>query len=302
MNDEQELPPHGDQDARNAKARREMARAAGVALIGATAALEEGTFDKGTGPMELVMLTQAARGRRLLRSFYRLVDAGEPAEAAPLLRVMHETLIVMQWLLADPEKHLTLWIKDDLRKRDVVRDRLMADPDVGEELRQAVEDERAAERAAARELFAAAVDEAAEEVDEEPCPSCGHAPKRRESRMPPVEQMAAHVDLKFAYNLAYRMQSQADVHATALAVDNALIRNEDGSIMLRAQPDFGLSNYESYQLGAHILLGLLRPAANQWPDLGWGSVLDAVAASLDAIMKSDPEYRPRTEPVAGDGQ
>jgi hypothetical protein len=38
--------------------------------------------------MGIVMLTLAARGRRLLRSVYRLVDAGERAEAAPLLRVI----------------------------------------------------------------------------------------------------------------------------------------------------------------------------------------------------------------------
>jgi hypothetical protein len=48
---------------------------------------------------------------------------------------------VLQWLLSDPEKHLPLWIKDDLRKRDLVRERLVADPDVGEEVKQAVQDE-----------------------------------------------------------------------------------------------------------------------------------------------------------------
>lgn len=81
--DTRELPSHGDQDGRYAKARREMARAAGVALIGVAAALEESAvFDSGVGPMGIVMLTLAARGRRLLRSVYRLVDAGERAGAA----------------------------------------------------------------------------------------------------------------------------------------------------------------------------------------------------------------------------
>ena len=41
-------------------------------------------------------------------------------------------------------------MKDDLRKRDLVRDRVMADPEVGAEVKQALEDERAAERTAAR--------------------------------------------------------------------------------------------------------------------------------------------------------
>lgn len=153
--------------------------------------------------------------------------------------------------------------KDDLRKRDLVRERLVADPDVGEEVKQAVQDEQSAERASARQLLAAVVDEAPEEVDEEPCTTCGRSRKRREPSVPPIEQMAAQVGLTFAYELGYRMQSQAGVHATALAVDNALIRNEDGSIMIRPDPDFGLSSYDSYQLGAHMLLDLLRPTANQ---------------------------------------
>jgi hypothetical protein len=113
-----EQPPHGDQEERNAKARREIARAAGAALINATSLLEEGaTFDKGVGPMGIVMITLAARGRRLLRSAYRLIDVGERAEAAPLMRIIHEYLIVTRWLLLDPEQNLTLWAKDDLRRR-----------------------------------------------------------------------------------------------------------------------------------------------------------------------------------------
>lgn len=271
-----------------------MARAAGVALINATVVLEEGaTFDKGVGPMGIVMITLAARGRRLLRSFYRLVDAGERAEAAPLLRVMHEYLIVLNWLLLDPEKHLTLWIKDDLRKRDVVRDRLLADPDIRQELKAAVEDERAAEREAARALLAATVDDVGNDADDDPCPTCGRPRRRNEKGVPPVEQMAAQTGLNFAYDVGYRMQSQADVHATALAVDNTLTRQPEGSIMIRPEPDFGLSSYDSYQLGAHMLLDLIRPVSDRWPDLGWGPIVGAVAGSLDTIKRSDPAWRPR---------
>ena len=294
MDARQDIPPHGDQEARNAKSRREMARAAGVALINATAVLEEGAdFDKDVGPMGIVMITLAARGRRLLRSFYRLVDAGERAEAAPLLRVMHEYLIVLNWLLLDPEKHLTLWVKDDLRRRDVVRDRLVADPDIGDEVKEAVEDERAAEREAARALLAAAVQDQEDDADRDPCPTCGRPRKRREPGVPTVEQMATKAGLSFAYDLGYRMQSQADVHATALVIDNTLTRQPDGSILIRPEPDFGLSSYDSYQLGAHMLLDVIRPVSNEWPDLGWGPVVDAVAGSLDAIKRSDPARRPR---------
>lgn len=294
MSAKEELPPHGDQDARNAKARREMARAAGVAMITATAALEEGaSVVQGVGPMGLVILSFAARGRRLLRSIYRLVDAGERAEAAPLLRVLHEYLIVTLWLLSDPEKHLLLWATEDLRKRDLVRARVVADEDVGEEVKTLIQEEGAAEREQVRSLLDQRVEAAAEETENDPCPTCGRSSKRRPG-VPPIEQMAAHVGLQFAYDLAYRIQSQADVHATALVVDNTLIRNQDGSIGIQPEPDFGLSSFDSYQLGAQILLDLLRQVTTQWPDLGWDAVLDAAAESLDAVKRADPDWRPRS--------
>jgi hypothetical protein len=299
MNVDEPPTPLGDQEGRNAKSRREMARAAGVALINATVMLEEeAIFDRDVGPMGIVMITLAARGRRLLRSFYRLVDAGERSEAAPLLRVMHEYLIVLNWLLLDPEKNLTLWIKDDLRRRDVVRDRLVADPDIGDEVKRVVEDERSAEREAARALLAAAIEEEAEPADHDPCPTCGRPRARRERGVPSVEQMAAKSGMSFAYDLGYRMQSQADVHATALAIDNTLIRQPDGSIMIRPAPDFGLSAYDSYQLGAHMLLDLIRPISDRWSDLGWGPIVGAAAGSLDAIAQSDPAWRSRPDSEA----
>jgi hypothetical protein len=302
VNEVAQDPPHGDQDARNAKARREMARAAGVAMIGATSSLEEGAFvAEGVGPMGLVLLALAARGRRLLKSAYRLVDAGERAEAAPLLRVLHEYLIVSRWLLTDPEKHLPLWANDDLRKRDVVRGRVLADEEIGDEVKQAIRDEAEAEHEKVRALLAETAEEGQAPDAGEPCPTCGRPRRRQEGGLPPIEQMAARVGLRFAYDLAYRLQSQADVHATALVVDNTLIRHEDGSIMIRPEPDFGLSSYDSYQVGAHLLLDLLRPIDEQWPDLGWGPVLNAAAGSLDAIKKSDPAYRPRSRSEQGGG-
>jgi len=295
---------HGDQEARNAKARREIARAAGVAMIGATASLEEEAFvAEGIGPMGLVLLALAARGRRLLRSVYRLVDAGERAEAAPLLRVLHEYLIVSRWLLADPDKHLPLWAKDDLRKRDTVRERVLADEEIGNDVKQAIRDEGGAEHEKVRALLAETADGEQLDNDDDHCPTCGRTRRGRGKGLPPLEQMAAHVGLGFAYDLAYRLQSQADVHATALVVDNTLTRREDGSIMLRPEPDFGLSAYDSYQIGAHLLLDLLRPVDERWPSLGWGPVLDAAADSLEAIRRSDPAYvgRPAGEDSSDGG-
>ncbi|MGD0272245.1 MAG: DUF5677 domain-containing protein [Gaiellaceae bacterium] len=279
-------PPHGDQEGRNAKARREIARAAGVAMIVSTASLEEEAFvERGVDPMGLVLLAFAARGRRLLRAAYRLIDNGERAEAAPLLRVLHEYLIVARWLDTDPVKHLPMWAKDDLRQRGTTLERILSDEDLDEEVKQIVRGKEDVQQEKLR-AFLARLPEEEEQApkDDDRCPTCGHSRKKRKG-LPPLEVMSGKVGLGFAYNVAYRLQSQGDVHATMLVIDNTLIQQEDGQIMIRPEPDSGLSGYDPYQLGAHLLLDLLRPVDGRWPDLGWGPVLDAAAASLEALRK-----------------
>lgn len=287
-------PPHGDQAGRNAKALREITRACGVALMGTTAALEEGAeIDEAVSPIDLVLLAFAARGRRLLRSIYRLIDVGERAEAAPSMRVLQEQLIVSRWLLLDPEKHLDLWTREDLRKRDVVTARILADDGLDEETKAVIREEEARAREQIRE-FIEAEPEGADE-DGEICPTCERPlKKKREAGLPPIEQMAAMTGLSFAYNLAYRLQSQADIHATALVVDNTLVRLENGRIAIREEPDFSLSAYDSYQVGAHIYLDLVRPIAERWPALGWETTLLGIEETLTATKRADPGYVPRS--------
>jgi hypothetical protein len=288
--------PHGDQAGRNAKALREITRACGVALLGTTAALEEGAeIHESVAPMDLVLLAFAARGRRLLRSIYRLVDVGERAEAAPLLRVLFEQLIVSRWLLLDPEKHLDLWAREDLRKRDVVIERVLADDTLDEETKTRIRNEDAQARA---QIGVFVETEAGEEASEAPevCPTCERPlkKKKREPSLPSIEQMAKQTGLTFAYDLAYRLQSQADVHATALVVDNTLVRQEDGRIGIREDPIFSLAAYDSYQTAAHIFLDLVRPVSERWPDLGWEGTFQGIEDALTATRHADPGYVPRS--------
>lgn len=83
------------------QARREIARACGVALLETTSLLDgEAEIAEGVDPMGLVLLAFGARGRRLLRSAYRLIDArvhsrcprrlspGGGAESRPLLQAI----------------------------------------------------------------------------------------------------------------------------------------------------------------------------------------------------------------------
>jgi Family of unknown function (DUF5677) len=128
-----------EQDARNAGARRELARAAGMAIYRTTSLLEGGsTFDDATSVLDVALLTFAARGRRLLHAAFRLIDAGEESEAAPLVRVLHEYLIVTRWLLLDPEPHTKHWALDDLRRRAVAAEETAKDEDLDEETRAAI--------------------------------------------------------------------------------------------------------------------------------------------------------------------
>ena len=260
-----------------------------MALILSTACLEEDALlAPGVDPMDWALFAFAARGRRLLRASYRLIDNDERAEASPLLRVLHEYLIVSRWLLVDPEKRLPIWAKDDLRRRDVVWESMIANDEVGEKVKQALLNEQGFHHEKAKGLPDQANDKEGTGT-EDLCPTCGRSPKKQKSGLPPLKQMADEVGLGFAYDLAYRLQSQADVHATALVIDGTLTKDDSGLMMIRTEPDFGLSNYDSYELGAHFLLDLLRPISERWPDPGWGSVFDAVQQSLAAIKESPTE-------------
>lgn len=135
----------------NAQARREVSRACGVSLLSMSAILQgESQVDKGVDPIGLVLLAFAARGRRLLRSAYRLLDLGERPEAAILFRVMQEYLITGRWLLLDDE-NIKLWTLDDLRRRAVTIEQVVSDPDLDEETKELIRkqaDEARARRAA----------------------------------------------------------------------------------------------------------------------------------------------------------
>lgn len=99
--------------------------------------------------------------------------------------------------------------------------------------------------------------------------------------------MARQVGLGFAYAYAYRLQSQSDVHATPVAIDNAFDRTDEG-LVVRAVPQFALQDFDSYAVGAHLLLDILRPLAERIPELGWKDTTDMVAGILNEIVKADP--------------
>jgi hypothetical protein len=245
--------------------------------------------DRGVDPSGLVALAFAARGRRLLRSAYRLLDVGERSEAAVLFRVMQEYLITGSWLGLS-EENRRVWALDDYRRRVVTIERVSDDKSLEDETKALVKKqaEEAKARLATYRSELPKDDEAAE--PEKVCSECARPLTRKKGQtVPSIEQMAKETGMTFAYDLGYRLSSQADLHATTLVVDYTLEQKHDGSISVREQPLFSLGQFESYALGAHLLLDLLRPISNRWPDLDWGPHLDAAQETLEAVRAADPD-------------
>lgn len=271
------------QVARDAKARREMSRAAGVALIGMSAALEEGIgVGDSAGAVTMALVALAARGRRLLRSAYRLIDVGERDTAVPLLRVLNEYMIVCRWLLQASEDDLKLWAHDDLRRRLTVIRNVLSDERLDERVKQILADERERTEAAVVHFGS----QLQPEEEPERCPSCNRPKKSKRRRPPSLEGMARAVGLGFVYDYSYRLQSQNDVHATALAIDDAFDHGEHG-LSVRAVPRFSMEGYDSYHVGAMILLDLLSPLVERVPELAWRESAGMIGTALAAVGKAD---------------
>jgi Family of unknown function (DUF5677) len=259
-----------DQLARELEARQQVARGCGNALIELASQLEheDAIVDPAVDPLGVVLLAFAARGGRVLRATYRLLDAGEAPEAVPLLRILSEYAIAAQWLVEHPDR-LDAWAFADYQKRNFV---------IGEVMRELREDdhESRAGLQAQREKLQAGRDRWVGGRGE---PA---------GAVPGIEGMASEIGAGFGYQLAYRTQSQADIHATPLAVDNCYERLPDGRLRLRAVPDHALPGFDQYAIGAVTLLQLLDAVDRHLPALMWRNGLVGVNAALTGAHESDP--------------
>jgi uncharacterized protein DUF5677 len=290
------------QQARNAQARRELSRACGVSLLGITSILDSGAkVGTDADATDLMLLALGARGRRILRSAYRLLDEGERSEAAILFRVMQDYLIRSRWLLRD-EENLKLWTLDDLRKSVATIDKIANDPNLDEETKESTRKHGEQARANLAEFVGLTTTEIEAEEETKVCPECKRPlKKRKRPSLPTLEQMAAETDLSLPYNLPYRLSSQGEIHATPLLVNYTLERGDDG-VTVREQPGFSMEGWESYAVGAHLLLDLLRPIAVRWPELEWGPQFDAVQTTLEAMRAADPDSQSYKDKAAAKEQ
>lgn len=253
--------PSPNQAQRDANARIQLARACGHSLLHISAGLEQGTLvTRDAGAVTLALVGFAARGRRLLKAAYTLLDTDQAPEAVPLLRIMSEYVIVGRWLMLDPETNHRTWALDDLRRSLLVDDRAFEHGGfrlMDEETRKFYEEAKAGLQGT-------------EEVEGE------SSAASKSERLPGIEQIAALVELSFAYNTAYRLDSQSAVHATTMAMNNMYEENDEGYV-LRPMPHLMMAGIDSYALGAAILLDLLHDAAIRIPELGWIPHLELAA-------------------------
>lgn len=271
------------QVGRDEAARQILYRSCGHALLEITSGLEEGTIvQRGAGPQTLIRIGFAHRARRLLRAAYGLIDSGMAPEAVGLLRTMSEYLIVLRWLALDPDKNMPLWAEDDLRRSLVIDDKAFEHGGF-----RLMDEETRGLYAGQRDDLRAEVTTAEDAT--ETCPSCGRALKKtKKEKLPTIEEMAEKVELAFAYNTAYRLDSQSAVHATGMAVNNAFDEVEAG-YLVRDEPHLMMGGIDSYAIGAHVLLDILLHAAGEIPELGWMPHLELVQKTLKEITATHPD-------------
>jgi hypothetical protein len=243
-------------------------RDCGLELLAVSTVYERPVVGDEAGVETLAMVGLVARMRRLLRSAYRLADAGEVLEASILNRVLMEYLFTLRWLQVDPELNYVLWAADDLRAR------LTIDREVREQAEEGHSDaielmepdvRQQYEQSLAR--MRAQIAEARERVGGGPI------------RLPSFEQRAREAELPFAYSLAYRFDSITGSHPTPHAVEQLMVEHPRG-IAILPQPASGRGYADTYGVAAHVLLDALNSAADRIPELQLGEGLEAVQRRL----------------------
>jgi|GEM_PF-3452071 len=264
------------QPQRDMLVRSSLARAAGVALIEAMGAFEDGSAGAGEDldGRTIAVLAFAARGRRLLRSAYRLIDVGERDAAAPLYRVMSEYLIVGRWLIRADDATQRTWGLEDLRERLVTVNDVLEHARLDDLSRNHLEQAR-------RET-----EDAIRRYGGDDAPLSKRAARRTGQKRVTIEAMAGDVDLEFVYAYGYRLLSQTDVHASAAAAD-AMFDATEGGLVIRPAPRSSFEGHDPYLMGAHLLYDLAQPLADSIPELRWQPSFSMIGDVLRAIGRLD---------------
>lgn len=249
------------------------------------------------GRNELAIAGLVARARRLLRSAYRLADAGEGLEAAVLLRSMTEYCFTLLWLAKDPDLNITRWLHDSLVRilaqdkelraieRRRRRDAGLPEPEADDEPIGILFPEMRQRMIAARDALRtdlAGIDDLERRLE----PSRENDTREPEVRardVPSFRAQAKLTGLGDIYALAYTFDSLAIAHPNSFAAEQLLELAQDASggavahEPTRALPD-------PYAVGAALLVLLLETGGEQISALA----IDGLPGVLERLRALEP--------------
>lgn len=258
------------------------AREVGLQMLDASSGYEELV---GDDRFELAMASLVSRGRRLLRSAYRLADAGQGLEAAVLLRSLTEYAFTVRWLGRDPELNLLRWLMDgvtrivrqdeELRRLERRRRRDAGLPTPGptdEPLGLLLPEMRTRLRETRHNLRGqlAAV-EGIEDRIEPAREGDDRSASERAETLPDFRVQANLTGLEYVYALTYTFDSLAIAHPNSLAAEQLLeFTGEQGQVAVAAEPTRTLP--DPYATGAALFALALDAAGDHLPELQVGEL------------------------------
>lgn len=247
-------------------------RRAGLDLLQLSSRLDEPVGVRGNADsVDMAVFAFGARGRRLLRAAYLLLDANMPDAANALFRVMTEYNIVGRWLAQAGEQRMRAWAFNDLRERLTTLREVLTEPKLIGEARRMIEDEILRSEEALRGYGGADI------------ALSKRAAQKAGETTPNLQAMADEVGLglDFLYSYVYRVLSQADSHATMLSIDAVYdVVTGDPGPRLKQMPRHGLPAHDLYGIGARLLADMLGLVAERFPELGWDAELQEIAERL----------------------
>jgi hypothetical protein len=270
------------------------AREIGLGLLSASQSYEG---FQASSRDDLAIAGLVARARRLLRSAYRLADAGEGLEAAVLLRSITEYCFTLLWLAKDRELNVTRWLHDGLarilrqdkelrgierrRRRELgMPEAVAADEPLGlllPEMRQRMIGARDALR-----LELLGIDDLDARL-ESPQEAEMRAPEVRARSVPSFRAQAKLTGLGDVYALSYTFDSFAIAHPNSMAAEQLLELARDSSAgAVAREPTRTLP--DPYAVGAALLVLCLDTAGEQIPALK----IDGLPELLEHLRELKP--------------
>lgn len=235
---------------------QEAARRCGFDLLDLSLIYERGVVRDEAGFGTVAIAGLVARTRRLLRATYVLADEGCALEAAILLRSMVEFLIRQRWLQLSPRLNHVLWAAEDLKARlrmdEEIRGLL---PEGHAEAVKIMEPE-------IREQYRRSLDEMRQQLAQ----AQAELGLQRAPRFPKLWEQARDAGAQLAYSLAYRYDSHAAAHPSAMAIEQ-LMEAAPGGVRLLPAPAAGRAYADPYPVGAFLLNDALKAAGEQIPEL-----------------------------------